>query len=74
MNLKISPSTINGIQMLRAVLIITALASLGCTGAGSSKKNTAQAVTPGFNHRIPESIMTPDKVETSIGTLRFFDG
>ncbi|MAC19578.1 MAG: hypothetical protein CMJ23_07915 [Phycisphaerae bacterium] len=60
--------------MLRAVLIITALASLGCTGAGSSKKNTAQAVTPGFNHRIPESIMTPDKVETSIGTLRFFDG
>ncbi len=30
--------------------------------------------TPGFNHKIPESIMTPDKVETRIGTLEFFDG
>jgi len=30
--------------------------------------------TPGFNTKIPEKIMTPDKVETSIGTLSFFDG
>jgi hypothetical protein len=30
--------------------------------------------TPGYNNKIPESIMTPDKVETSIGTLEFFDG
>ncbi|HED19562.1 MAG TPA: DUF1254 domain-containing protein [Gammaproteobacteria bacterium] len=30
--------------------------------------------TPGFNYKIPESIMTPDKVETSIGELDFFDG
>jgi len=30
--------------------------------------------TPGYNHKIPEKIMTPDTVETSIGTLRFFDG
>ncbi|MFN0241763.1 MAG: DUF1254 domain-containing protein [Planctomycetota bacterium] len=30
-------------------------------------------VTPGFNHRIPEKIMTPDTVETRIGTLRFVD-
>jgi hypothetical protein len=34
----------------------------------------AQTATPGFNHPIPEKIMTPDKVETSIGTLDFFDG
>ena len=33
----------------------------------------AQA-TPGFNTEIPEQIMTPDTVETSIGTLEFFDG
>ena len=33
----------------------------------------AQA-TPGFNTKIPEQIMTSDKVETSIGTLEFFDG
>jgi hypothetical protein len=30
--------------------------------------------TPGYNNKIPESIMTPDKVETRIGTLEFFDG
>jgi len=30
--------------------------------------------TPGFNHKIPKSIMTPDEVSSSIGTLRFFDG
>jgi hypothetical protein len=30
--------------------------------------------TPGYNHEIPEQIMTPDRVETRIGTLEFFDG
>jgi len=30
--------------------------------------------TPGYNHKIPEQIMTPDTVETRIGTLKFFDG
>ena len=30
--------------------------------------------TPGYNHQIPDKIMTPDKVETRIGTLEFFDG
>ena len=27
-----------------------------------------------YNNKIPEKIMTPDKVETHIGTLEFFDG
>jgi hypothetical protein len=30
--------------------------------------------TPGFNHPIPASIMTPDSVDTRIGRLEFFDG
>ena len=30
--------------------------------------------TPNYNTHIPEEIMTPDSVETSIGTLNFFDG
>lgn len=30
--------------------------------------------TPGFNHVIPEHIMTPNKVETRIGQLNFYDG
>ncbi len=42
---------------------------------GLSTTNTlADEPTPGFNYKIPESIMTPDKVETSIGTLEFYDG
>jgi hypothetical protein len=35
---------------------------------------TAQEPTPGYNNKIPESILTPDEVETRIGTLEFFDG
>jgi hypothetical protein len=31
-------------------------------------------VTPGFNHEIPGSIMTPNAVDTRIGRLEFFDG
>ncbi len=30
--------------------------------------------TPNYNTHIPPEIMTPDTVETSIGTLKFFDG
>jgi hypothetical protein len=30
--------------------------------------------TPKFNTHIPAKIMTPDKVETRLGTLEFFDG
>jgi hypothetical protein len=30
--------------------------------------------TPGYNNKIPDSILTPDTVETRIGTLKFFDG
>ena len=33
-----------------------------------------QQKTPGYNHKIPDKIMTPDKVETRIGTLDFTDG
>ena len=36
--------------------------------------NTKEAPTPGFNIKIPESIMTPDKVDSKIGELTFFDG
>ena len=33
-----------------------------------------QEPTPGFNTKIPEWVLTPDKVETKLGTLEFFDG
>ena len=34
----------------------------------------AQNKTPGFNQKIPEKIMTPDKVETPFAPLDFVDG
>lgn len=34
----------------------------------------AEEPTPGYNHHIPEEIMTPDTVDTRIGKLEFFDG
>lgn len=30
--------------------------------------------TPGYNYKIPEKILTPDRVETRLGTLEFVDG
>ena len=38
----------------------------------ASKDSTQN--TPGYNHKIPPQIMTPDSVATRIGTLSFFDG
>ena len=35
---------------------------------------TQAQVTKGYNNKIPEVIMTPDRVKTRIGTLKFFDG
>ena len=35
---------------------------------------TAQEKTPGYNYKIPDKVMTPDTVETRLGTLKFFDG
>ncbi|QFU24237.1 DUF1254 domain-containing protein [Shewanella eurypsychrophilus] len=48
--------------------IISALS--GVAIASSSDKD----VTPGFNQKIPEEIMTPNRVETRIGELNFYDG
>lgn len=47
---------------------------VGCTNARSSTNISSKQATPGFNTHVPESILTPDRVETSIGTLEFFDG
>lgn len=35
---------------------------------------TSESKTAGYNHQIPEKLLTPDRVETRIGTLEFFDG
>lgn len=53
-----------------SALLASAFLSVGLQGQAVF----AEQVTPGFNNTIPPSIMTPDKVETRIGTLDFFDG
>ena len=49
------------------------VANLGLTLAICITSAWAQN-TPGYNHQIPPQILTPDSVETRIGTLKFFDG
>lgn len=57
----------------KRVLITTAIASV-LTLASAHAQSPSAAPTPGYNHKIPDKIMTPDTVETRIGTLRFKDG
>jgi hypothetical protein len=35
---------------------------------------TVQEKTPGYNNKIPESILTPHDIETRVGSLKYFDG
>ena len=50
-------------------LCLTAAALLACLSTAGAQEKTA-----GFNYKIPEKVMTPDTVETRLGTLQFFDG
>lgn len=63
MNIKKTISNIAGL----ASVIMVANALLSPTAF-------ADKPTPGFNTKIPEWVLTPDKVETKLGTLEFFDG
>jgi hypothetical protein len=56
--------------MKKSILVLMAIAG---AVAGALVAN-AQEKTPGYNHKIPSKIMTPDTVETQLGTLNFFDG
>ncbi|PZV37832.1 hypothetical protein B5V02_16350 [Mesorhizobium kowhaii] len=50
------------------------LIAAAVVGSLSLTSAHAQDKTPGYNHKIPDKIMTPDSVETRIGTLKFDDG
>jgi hypothetical protein len=53
----------------RQLRLLTAVCALALTATG------AQAQTiPQYSAKVPSYIMTPDTVETRIGTLKFFDG
>ncbi|ANY80897.1 hypothetical protein BB934_23905 [Microvirga ossetica] len=49
-------------------------AALVLSSACASDSAWAQEKTPGYNTKIPPEIMTPDTVDTRIGTLKFVDG
>lgn len=49
-------------------LTVVLLATLSLAASAADKP------TPGFNTHIPAEIMTPDSVDSRIGTLQFFDG
>jgi len=56
-------------RTLNQLLICAALAALIAVGAGPAAATEYKMTTP-----IPPGIASPDKVETRIGTLNFFDG
>jgi len=60
-------------KLTRKIFIVVAFTAFASSvlGFAAIRKNQS---TPGYNNKIPESIMTPDKVKTRIGTLEFFDG
>ena len=61
-------------QILKAVGGLAVVVIAATTAGAEPSAEGAPSATPGFNHPIPESILTADAVETSIGTLEFFDG
>ena len=64
---------------MKTSLLISSVATLllltACNDAQPEPLAHAEKdATPGFNIKIPEQIMTPDKVDSRIGQLTFFDG
>jgi len=58
-----------------ALLAAAALAGVALPGQANAQiPKPGVDPTPGFNNKIPDKILTPDRVETRIGTLNFVDG
>jgi len=59
-------------MMNKLILSITSVAA--ATLLLAAPASYAAKPTPGFDHKIPDEIMTPNKVKTRIGDLNFYDG
>ena len=58
-----------------AVVLASAVAaSLGASVRAQSGMTVSGDVPKGYTTPVPEEIFTPDQVNTSVGTFRFFDG
>ena len=61
------------LTQLSTALAVSSLLIGGCsTTPPTSITSANNKVTPGFNYKIPEQIMTPNKVKTRIGDLNFY--
>ena len=58
------------LNTLNPAVLVAAL----CAAVIAPQALGADSPTKGYNPKIPDKIMTPDKVQTPIGTLEFFDG
>ena len=50
------------------------LSALALATVGASSHGVKAQVPEGYTTPIPEELFTPDQVNTSVGTFRFFDG
>ena len=58
----------------RLFFVLTLSVAAASFSTRCTSNDAAAQPTEGYNNKIPPAIMTPDKVETRIGTLEFFDG
>lgn len=59
----------------RAIQHVCANVALACLlWVTSMAAALAEQPTPGYNHKIPDKIMTPSDVQTSLGAMKFVDG
>ena len=61
-------------NIYKCLLVTAALNSVLALTSAYAQAPAGGLPTPGFNNKIPEKILTPDKIETRIGTLNFVDG
>ncbi|MCW8804753.1 MAG: DUF1254 domain-containing protein, partial [Ignavibacteriaceae bacterium] len=59
---------------MKSKLLLLGLLFLGFLGCQENNKTTQDLKSYAQTTEIPEGILTPDQVETSLGTLKFFDG
>jgi len=54
--------------------VVMGIVVVSICGISATHSISAEKPTPGFNNKIPESILTPDDIVTRAGTLKYFDG
>ncbi|MDA0975597.1 MAG: DUF1254 domain-containing protein [Planctomycetota bacterium] len=64
----------NSMSVWNTAILFSMLLPASTASLAHAGDPPASDATPGFNHRMPPEILTPDEAETSIGTMRFFDG